>query len=237
LKPAPPSLSFATIRDFSFIAGDPALDLVNTAAWSSAGPRNDRLGDYERLLRWATEARLIDARAESGFGAAAARDPHAAAHAVEEARSLRYLIRRLMLAATGLAKAGRPGRDAEEAVAEFDQYLREARTHLRARLRNPDRPAEGLAHYWPWEIDRASALQDPDSAGEEITPAAILWPVARAASALLTSAEVASIRMCGGDDCGWMFVDRSRNRRRRWCEMQTCGTRAKEARRSPRTRS
>jgi predicted RNA-binding Zn ribbon-like protein len=137
-----PSLSLATIRNFRFIAGDAALDLVNTAAWSSAGPRNDRLGDYERLLRWATEARLIGADAEAGFRAAAARDPHAAAHAVEEARALRYLLRRLVLAATGVASARPPELDAEATVAEFDDYLHHACTHLHAGLRSPERPAK-----------------------------------------------------------------------------------------------
>ncbi len=37
--------------------------------------------------------------------------------------------------------------------------------------------------------------------------------------------------MSGGDDCGWMYVDRSRNGLRRWCQMRTCGTREKSRRR------
>jgi predicted RNA-binding Zn ribbon-like protein len=57
--------------------------------------------------------------------------------------------------------------------------------------------------------------------------------VARAASALLQS-EASRLRICGGSDCGWMYVDRSRNGLRRWCEMQTCGTVAKSRRRAAR---
>ncbi|HEV2853834.1 MAG TPA: CGNR zinc finger domain-containing protein [Thermoanaerobaculia bacterium] len=35
-------------------------------------------------------------------------------------------------------------------------------------------------------------------------------------------------------DCGWMYVDCSRNGLRRWCEMETCGTLEKSRRRRER---
>jgi predicted RNA-binding Zn ribbon-like protein len=35
------------------------------------------------------------------------------------------------------------------------------------------------------------------------------------------------VKLCPGDGCGWAFVDRSRNRSRRWCEMQSCGNQHK----------
>ena len=43
--------------------------------------------------------------------------------------------------------------------------------------------------------------------------------------------EAERIRVCGGPDCGWVYVDRSRNGLRRWCEMETCGTQEKSRRR------
>jgi predicted RNA-binding Zn ribbon-like protein len=72
--------------------------------------------------------------------------------------------------------------------------------------------------HWQWR-----------GAGERLD--AMLWPVVRAAAELLTSDEAGQIRVCGGSDCGWMFVDRSRNGLRRWCQMRTCGTREKTRRR------
>jgi predicted RNA-binding Zn ribbon-like protein len=35
------------------------------------------------------------------------------------------------------------------------------------------------------------------------------------------------LKVCPADDCLWAFFDRSRNRSRRWCEMEICGNRAK----------
>jgi predicted RNA-binding Zn ribbon-like protein len=41
----------------------------------------------------------------------------------------------------------------------------------------------------------------------------------------LTSDDVRLVNVCAGDDCGWVFLDRSRNRTRRWCSTADCGSR------------
>jgi predicted RNA-binding Zn ribbon-like protein len=38
------------------------------------------------------------------------------------------------------------------------------------------------------------------------------------------------IRICANDTCAWLFYDESRAGRRRWCDMATCGNRAKAQR-------
>jgi predicted RNA-binding Zn ribbon-like protein len=57
-----------------------------------------------------------------------------------------------------------------------------------------------------------------------------------AAAELLVSDIRAQIHECGGEGCGWLFLDTSRNHRRRWCTMQGCGNRAKARRFYERTR-
>lgn len=42
--------------------------------------------------------------------------------------------------------------------------------------------------------------------------------------------ELGRVKTCPGDDCGWMFIDETKNSRRTWCLMETCGNRAKAAR-------
>jgi predicted RNA-binding Zn ribbon-like protein len=46
----------------------------------------------------------------------------------------------------------------------------------------------------------------------------------------LTSGNPERIRVCDNDRCRWVFFDTSRTGRRRWCDMSTCGNRAKAAR-------
>jgi predicted RNA-binding Zn ribbon-like protein len=58
----------------------------------------------------------------------------------------------------------------------------------------------------------------------------VLWPVIRSAADLLTSPDAERIRQCEAPDCCWLFLDRSRGGRRRWCDMSSCGNRAKARR-------
>ena len=42
--------------------------------------------------------------------------------------------------------------------------------------------------------------------------------------------ERSRMKTCPGESCGWMFIDETKNSRRTWCLMETCGNRAKAAR-------
>ena len=65
----------------------------------------------------------------------------------------------------------------------------------------------------------------------------LLWPIARAAADLLTSDEIESVRLCAAKDCGWLFLDKTKNQRRRWCDMKVCGNRTKARRHYERVKS
>jgi predicted RNA-binding Zn ribbon-like protein len=51
--------------------------------------------------------------------------------------------------------------------------------------------------------------------------------IAREAVELLSGPERELIRECAAATCSRLYLDRSRGRRRRWCEMERCGSRAK----------
>jgi len=50
------------------------------------------------------------------------------------------------------------------------------------------------------------------------------------ALSLFCSPQAARIGLCEGGNCGWLFLDESRGKRRRWCDMNDCGSRAKARR-------
>lgn len=52
--------------------------------------------------------------------------------------------------------------------------------------------------------------------------------VAMSALRLLQPDQLSRMRICA--NCGWLFVDRSRNSSRIWCDMAVCGNRRKAAR-------
>jgi predicted RNA-binding Zn ribbon-like protein len=100
-----------------------------------------------------------------------------------------------------------------------------------ARLRDDE--SDALRHArlepgagWHWRDDRS--LERP------------LWPVVHAAIELLSTGWLQRIKQCGG--CSFLFVDETKNRSRRWCSMDDCGTDEKmrryvAARRAASTRS
>lgn len=83
-----------------------------------------------------------------------------------------------------------------------------------------------------WEHGRGTWKLDP--AVTEL--AAMLQPVMRSAADLLTSDALARLRRCGNPTCSWLFIDETRNRSRRWCEMASCGNVLKVRRHRERTR-
>lgn len=52
-----------------------------------------------------------------------------------------------------------------------------------------------------------------------------LWLIALSAESLLLSERLARVKAC--DNCGWLFLDTSKNGTRRWCNMYTCGSQSK----------
>jgi predicted RNA-binding Zn ribbon-like protein len=186
---------------FGFIAGDPALDFVNTVDWTDAGQVDERLTDYEALVRWSVEAGLLSGSAGDRLRRAAAAHPREARAALAEAIRTRAILHEVFSA---VAEGRRQG----TALRELNALVGDAMGRL------------VLSDTLRWEWREAGARLD-----------AMLWPVIRSAAELLSSGEVGQIRVCGGPACGWMFVDRSRNGLRRWCQMRTCGTREKTRRR------
>jgi predicted RNA-binding Zn ribbon-like protein len=192
-----------------YIGGDPSIDLVNTVDWTSRGLEQEQLNSYGDLLRWAQGAGVLSPQSARSLAAHARTTPAAAESALASARHTRWVLKQLF---TGIAN----GRLDPRALAAFNDLLNESATRLM--LAGSSRHIEtGLPWHWR---------------GLETSCEAPLWPVVWAAAKLLASAETHTIRECGGSDCGWLFIDRSRNGLRRWCQMRTCGTREKSRRRS-----
>jgi len=73
---------------------------------------------------------------------------------------------------------------------------------------------EGAEVRWTWR---------PEARGTDY----LLYPVLTAATDLLTSDSRGLVRQCEDAGCGWLFLDRSNARTRRWCSMADCGNRNK----------
>jgi predicted RNA-binding Zn ribbon-like protein len=185
---------------FDLTSGAHCLDFVNTLE-NRGGEDVEALHSYEDLATFACEAGMLDEAVVLALLRRAGRESGAAAEAVCRAVALREALYRLLT-----------GHSPEREAADLELLNGELAVALAARRLR--RGGKG----WSWSWASAVDLGRP------------LWPVLRSVSELLTSEELGAVRTCAAERCSWLFMDRSRNRSRRWCDMRTCGNRAKARR-------
>lgn len=183
------------------------LDFVNTLDWRDrdpeAGGAEECLVSFDALLAWARRSGLVTAAEEKEL-AAAKRDPAAAERLVQDAIRLREAIH-------GLLDAARSGRRPPPGL------LDQVNLWLAKAPATPRLVAKAGGYGW--------VHQQPD-----MDPAALLGRLAQSAGELLASEQLHRVGCCAGSGCGWLYLDTSPNRRRRWCSMEGCGNRAKAKR-------
>jgi len=176
------------------------LSFINTLSSRPTDAPVERLVSYDALVEWAEHEKVISGAAGQRLLAAAHKHPQQAAAALGRARAFREALNGLAIA----AQSGKsPGAD----------ILRTIGACLSSAYAN--------ARLVPFE----GTLQWVASAEDDLER--IVWEVARSAGRLVISPRLARIRACAADDCGWWFIDETKNSSRRWCDMKLCGNRAK----------
>ena len=193
------------------IADDLALNFANTESGRGFPSHQNHFREATNVVDWLRHAKALpleetDRLQEARDRECAISPPISWAQAV----ALRGAIHGIGVA------LGHRAKPPEAALASLSAL--HARCVAKAEL------APGVASCrWTWSI----AVSPVEAA---------LGPIALAAVRLFTEGDFHRIRECGGHACGWLFYDRSKNNRRRWCEMEVCGNRAKQKRLAARRR-
>ena len=194
----------------ALVGGDLALDFANTSSGRGSSAPQEHLRRPEHVVEWAAHAKIVGTEDAERLLRVLAADEGLATRLLDEALALREDIYDL---AAALA-AGRPAPDA------CVESLTKAHAGALALARLTPL---GRNFGWSW-----SAEQSP--------VAALLGPISLSALTLLQQADLARVKQCQGDKCGWLFFDATKNKSRRWCEMEVCGNRAKQKRFGARAR-
>ncbi len=195
-------------RRFELVGGALCLDFVNTVGDRLATRQYARnyLERYDDLVAWGLQSHVLTPSEATVLRRLAARRPDQASAALARAVDAReHLHNALFAAMKGRAIAG-------ETLASLNGAI--APLLALSRLVVKDRE-------WRWAFGGRSDTELLDR---------VLWGVVRSAIELLTSANLTKIQRCGVATCGWLFLDLSRNRTRRWCSMAMCGNRTKARR-------
>ena len=190
---------------YDFDAGDLSLDFANTKNWHASAAPEEYLHSYADLLDWGEQAGLVTHESVIRLNQFANERPEESQTTYDLAIQIRETIYRIF----SHRYAGEPIPEADLAL--LNSVVRQAMSHLKL-------TTQGSEFQWEWI---------PEIEGADL----ILWSVARAAAALLTSDKVSRVRECEDDrGCGYLFIDQSKNHSRRWCSMESCGNRAKARR-------
>jgi len=179
------------------------LDYVNTVTWD--GPemvRDEQIRGYGHLLDWAVERGALAESAADQLREEAAADADARRRALGRAWSFRRALHDCLRA---VARREPPP---EASVAFVNTAIADSPAMFLLAPR-----ADGIAFTIP-------AGPFPD----------LLRPVLRSALHLLLSPELVRLRECAAERCGKLYLDHTKNGSRRWCDMDTCGNRAKARR-------
>jgi predicted RNA-binding Zn ribbon-like protein len=195
---------------FIFLGDRLWLDFVNTDD-VRRGMRVDLLRDFDAFVRWLEASALLDAERASGIRRRAQLQLAGASAVLAEARRLRASLR-------VLAERGFQSLDVQRSiVVEINRVLGRS-----VGTRRLDERGDGT--FMRAFVPGGDAF------------AALMIPVVESAADSLITGELARVRGCGDPTCPRVFLDATRNGRRRWCEMETCGNRAKAARHRARVR-
>jgi predicted RNA-binding Zn ribbon-like protein len=188
-------------HDVEFIGGSLGLDFANTLGGMHTAPSHEHIVEYADLVEFCRLAGTISPTQGRRLIEEAARQPARAAAVLRRAIALREAIWRV-----------------------FDAYAKDGRAEGAdlAIIHEEELAALRHARFQPSASDVEYAWSD------ELVLDRPLWAIARSAAELRRSkADLGRVRECGSDTCEWLFIDKSRNHTRRWCDMNDCGNAAK----------
>lgn len=178
------------------VGGHAAIDFVNTLGGLPEAPDDEYLFGYADLITFVEGSNLIDTPTADQLRQFAERQPGRPRVVIKHALQLRGSLDRVLRAHLG---------DQPPSGGDLD-VVRQA--YVTALTHATLQPSEG--HYdWAWRAGD-DALDQP------------LWPLAACAVDLLRSRRPHGLSRCG--HCRWLFLDTSKNRSRRWCSMNSCGS-------------
>lgn len=188
-----------------FVADSPGLDFLNSVATPVDAPL-DWIADGEGLLAWLEQAQLVSTQVLQGMRKDAM--PGELDRVAAQARDLREWFR-------GFVRAHK-GKPLTSAV--LDELAPLNRLLERDEGYELVIPETGTGHGL--QLQAMRRWKSPES---------VLLPIGLAMARLVTEEDFSHVKACEGPACTLLFADHTRARNRRWCSMDLCGNRAKQA--------
>jgi predicted RNA-binding Zn ribbon-like protein len=188
-----------TIENIRFDGGRLCLDFINTVHDRLEDPWLDYFQSVDDIINWSFRSGLAGPDLVKSWVTISKREKEKAAAFFKEALKLREMLYTLFLC------IARDKKIPETAINDFNSSLTRYYTHIRIA-----QSSEGIHEEWDYPANSFYRIEAP---------------VVKDAYELLISGKHDRIREC--PNCGWLFYDSSKNGKRRWCSMETCGSNVK----------
>ena len=186
---------------FELVGGATCLDFINTLDDRFSNEPKELLQSYVDLARFGEDTGTLSELQVDRLMTKSVHYPQEAQRALESAIEMREAMHKVFWALVQKQPVPRA------ALLVLNGYIQAAAQHFSVVPHNG---------HFEWKFDTSDAdFRAP------------LWPIARSAADLLASDRVQFVRACASKTCEWLFLDESKNHRRRWCDMTKCGNRAK----------
>jgi len=183
------------------LGGRLAVDFANLGRVFSGG--SGRVLTWHTLVTFLEAAKVVSPERSARLLALPQTDPEAADGLLAVGRRLQTAVHQGF---TALAHGERITRESAEVINEI--------------LRVTEGHDELVWDQGQWRMEFVA---------RESSPEWLLAAIARSAAEIVADSQTARLRSCANPDCGLLFCDTSRTRKRRWCSMATCGNRHKVA--------
>ena len=188
-------------EDLKTLGKQKAIDFINTVDWRGREHPKEYIKNYTDLIDWADHTELIDQTKAVTLREKASNDPLGASEIHQRTITFREAAYRTLYQ---ISINDNPDTE-DKSLIEVEMRKMYSQTRLDLSGNKLDLiDEENLDH--------------------------ILSIIVKETIELLTSDEVARVKRCQSDECGWLFIDTSKNNSRKWCRMKSCGNRAKARR-------
>jgi predicted RNA-binding Zn ribbon-like protein len=195
---------------WKFVAGSICLNFTNTVGGRVWHDENnlldykiltDKLESFEDLIDWGKEIGFLNEASVKKINLFASQNEKAVKKIFQRAVALRESIYKIFISLT---------ENKEPSHEDIDLLNSECAAAREKQKLYYD------SNKFKWNFE----LQDTEQES-------IIWYVSLSAVELLVSEQLKRVKQCPGDNCGWLFLDSSKNGSRQWCDMKDCGNVAK----------
>ena len=189
-------------KKYAFIGNNLSLDFVNTVGYISSENPIENLNSFSDLIEWSKQGKLISDDEAIVIFTKAKKN-------ILESERVFWRVLRLRKSVYDIFRSVISGEEI------FDKDLTVFNRELSLAMSKAEIFCREGELIWDWKNDGIER---------------ILFLITRIAAQLLTSSDLEKLKCCSGENCGWLFYDTSKNKRRQWCDMRDCGNLAKARR-------